>query len=98
MKSTASKQRVSLLNADLQVWLQENAEDNSEQLARLKRNLRTAREQELTPRQRQVLDMRFDRDLTITQIASELQVNPSTVTRILQRAKRRLYRCLRYGL
>lgn len=83
---------------DLQVWLREHSEDNSEQLSRLKRNLRRARELELTPRQRQMLAMHFDQNRTVTQIARELGVNPSTVTRTLQRAKRRLYRCLRYGL
>ena len=97
MKNTASKKRVIDFNADLQVWMRENAEDNSEQLSRRKRNLRQARELELTPRQRQVLAMHFDQDLSVTQIARELHVNPSTITRTLQRAKGRLRRCLRYG-
>ena len=97
MKNTASKKRVIDFNADLQVWMRENAEDNSEQLSRLKRNLRQARELELTPRQRQVLAMHFDQDLSVTQIARELHVNPSTITRTLQRAKGRLRRRLRYG-
>ena len=97
MKNTASKKRVIDFNADLQVWMRENAEDNSEQLSRLKRNLRQARELELTPPQRQVLTMHFDQDLSVTQIARELHVNPSTITRTLQRAKGRLRRCLRYG-
>ena len=97
MKNTASKKRVIDFNADLQVWMRENAEDNSEQLSRLKRKLRQARELELTPRQRQVLAMHFDQDLSVTQIARELHVNPSTITRTLQRAKGRLRRCLRYG-
>ena len=97
MKNTASKKRVIDFNADLQVWMRENAEDNSEQLSRLKRNLRQARELELTPRHRQVLAMHFDQDLSVTQIARELHVNPSTITRTLQRAKGRLRRCLRYG-
>lgn len=41
--------------------------------------------------------MHFDQDLSVTQIARELHVNPSTITRTLQRAKGRLRRCLRYG-
>ncbi len=40
---------------DLTVWTRQNAGDSSERLDRLRRNLRRAREQELTPRQRQVL-------------------------------------------
>ena len=34
----------------------------------------------------------------MAEIAQMLGVNPSTVSRTLQRARRRLYRCLRYGL
>ena len=83
---------------DMTVWLRENAEDNAEQMDRLRRNLRLAREQELTPRQRQMLDLYYDQGLNIPAIARELGVDRSTVSRTLQRAKRRLYRCLRYGL
>ena len=83
---------------DLTVWTRQNAGDNHEQLDRLRRNLRLAREQELTPRQRQILDLYFDQGMTIPQIAGALGVNPSTVSRTLRRAKDRLYRCLRYAL
>lgn len=79
-------------------WLQSNGADNGEQLSRLRRNLRQAREQELTPRQNQVLELYFDRNLNMVEIARELKVNPSTVSRTLRRAKERLHRCLRYGL
>ena len=34
----------------------------------------------------------------IAEAARELGVCPSTVSRTLQRARHRLYRCLRYGL
>ena len=61
-------------------------------------DLRRAREQELTPRQRQTLELYFDQGMTIPQIARELGVNRSTVSRTLRRAKNRLYRCLRYAL
>ena len=83
---------------DLTVWNRQNAEDNSERLARLRRGLRQAREQELTPRQRQMLELYFDRGMNIPQIAEELGLNRSTVSRTLRRAKDRLYRCLRYAL
>ena len=83
---------------DLTVWNRQNAADNSEQLDRLRRNLRQAREHELTDRQRQMLELYFDQGLTIPQIAGELGVNRSTVSRTLRRAKDRLYRCLRYAL
>lgn len=83
---------------DLAVWNRQNAADNSERLDRLRRSLRQAREQELTPRQRQVLSLYYDQGMTIPQIAEELDLNRSTVSRTLHRAKDRLYRCLRYAL
>lgn len=83
---------------DMPAWLRANAETNDEQLSRLRRNLRLAREQELTPRQRQLLAMYYDQGLSMPQIAARLGINRSTVSRIIRRAKDRLYRCLRYGL
>lgn len=98
MKSTPSKIRPGEWYGDMAAWLQNNAEDNSEQLSRLRRNLRRAREQELTPRQNQMLDLYFEHSMNMVEIARELGVNPSTVSRTLRRAKKRLYSCLRYGL
>ena len=83
---------------DLTVWTRQNAGDNSERLERLRRNLRQARERELTPRQRQVLDLYYDRGMTIPRIAEELGLNRSTVSRTLRRARDRLFRYLRYAL
>ena len=97
MANTPFDTRASEFAGDLTVWLRENAEDNSEQMDRLKRNLRQARVQELTPRQRQVLAMYFDQGKNMAQSARELGLNRSTVSRTLVRAKNRLYRCLRYG-
>lgn len=98
MRNTRFDTRSSEWLGDMTVWLRENGADNSEQLDRLRRNLRRAREQELTPCQRQVLDMHFERKMSVTQIARELGVNPSSVTRTLQRAKNRLRRYLQYSL
>lgn len=83
---------------DLTVWTRQNAGDNSERLERLRRNLRQARERELTPRQRQMLELYYDQGMTIPQIAGELGLNRSTVSRTLRRARNRLYRFLRYAL
>ena len=83
---------------DMTVWLRDHAEDNSDQLERLRRNLRRAREQELTPRQREILALYYDRGLKMPQIARKLGINRSTVSRTVKRAKERLYRCLRYAL
>ena len=80
------------------MWKRQNDPDNAELLDRLRRNLRQARERELTPRQRQILTLYYDRGLTMAQIAGRLGVNRSTVCRTLHRARDRLYRHLRYGL
>lgn len=98
MSTTRYKRRNSALSGEMQAWLREMAGDNSEQRARLLRNLRLARQQELSPRQQQVLQLYYDQELTIPRIARELNVTPSTVSRTLKRARDRLYHCLRYGL
>ena len=62
---------------DMTAWIAAHAGDNESDLMRLKRNLRLAREEELTARQRELLRLR---------------------SRTLSRARRRLFKCLRYGL
>lgn len=98
MRDTRFDTRASEWIGDLTVWQRQNAETNDEQLARLRRNLRKARVQELTPRQQEVLALYYDEGLKMVEIARELGIDPSTVSRTLSRAKARLYRCLRYGL
>lgn len=98
MRDTHFDSRSSEWIGDMTVWLRQNAEDNSERLDRLRRNLRQAREQELTPRQRQLLELYYDRGKNMAQIARELGLNRSTISRTIRRARERLYRYLRYGL
>ena len=81
---------------DMTVWLRDNSEDNSLLLERLRRNLRQAREKELTPRQKQMLEMHFEQNMSVSEIAQDLGVNVSTVSRTLKRAKDRIRRYLKY--
>ena len=97
MRNTAFDSRSSEWVGDLTVWLRKNADTNDEQLSRLRRNLRLARERELTPRQQQMVTLYFDHGMSMPQIAQRLGVNSSTVSRTIRRAKEHLYRCLRYG-
>lgn len=83
---------------DWERWLAAQGGDNEERLRRLRLGLRQARREELTERQRQVLTLCYDQGLGVTEAARQLGVAPSTVSRTLQRARHRLYRCLRYGL
>lgn len=98
MKGTPYSIRNNEFYGDMAAWLRANAQDNDGELLRLKRNLRLARQEALTARQRQLLWMNFEQNKTVTEIAQELGVNKSTVSRTLLRAKRRLYQCLRYAL
>ena len=97
MRTTRFDTRSSEWIGDMTVWMRENAEDNALQLVRMKRNLRIAREKELTPRQRCMLELYYDQQMSVTEIAQELRVNVSTVSRTLQRARNRLRRYLQYS-
>lgn len=97
MRTTRFDTRSSEWIGDMTVWMRENAEDNTLQLERMKRNLRIAREKELTPRQRCMLELYYDQQMSVTEIAQELRVNVSTVSRTLQRARNRLRRYLQYS-
>ncbi len=83
--------------ADLAAWNRSHGEDNSEQLQRLRRNLRRARQAELTARQAEMLHLYYDLGLTMTQVARELGVNKSSVSRTIARGRERLRRCLQYS-
>ncbi len=98
VKSTPYSIRNNEFYGDMAAWMAAHAEDNENDLRRLKRNLRVAREEELTARQRELLRLRYDESMSVTEIAGLLGVDKSTVSRTISRAKRRLYKCLRYGL
>ncbi|MDD5807609.1 MAG: sigma-70 family RNA polymerase sigma factor [Oscillospiraceae bacterium] len=98
MRNTPYSIRNNEVYGDMAAWLRANAEDNESDVRRLKRNLRLAREEELTPRQRQLMQMRFEQNMSVTEIAQALGLDKSTVSRTITRAKQRLYKCLRYCL
>ena len=76
--------------AGLEFWLHTQAGDNSERRRRLLRNLPKAVAAELTPRQRQMVDMQFQEELTVTEIARRLGLKESTVSTKVQRGRRLL--------
>ena len=98
MRNTPYSIRNNEVYGDMAAWLRANAEDNESDVRRLKRNLRLAREEELTPRQRQLMQMRFEQNMSVSEIAEALGLDKSTVSRTITRAKQRLYKCLRYSL
>ena len=98
MRTTPSEAYDPIDIASLCLWRQEQSGDNQERIRRLLSNLPLAVQQELTPRQREILQMRFTGGMSISGIAKELGLNKSTVSRSLTRSVERLYRSLRYSL
>ena len=93
MRHIASDESISLLH-----WYREHSAGNSNTLQQLMTYLPQAMETELTDRQRQMIHMYFYEEMNITQIAQALSLNPSSVSRTLHRATRRLLRVLRYAV
>lgn len=84
--------------ADFAAWMAGRAGDNGGDLRRLRRNLRVAREEVLTDRQRELLRLHYEEQLGVREIARREALAPSTVSRTIARAKHKLYNHLRYGL
>ena len=89
--------RIRQTTPEVAAYARSIAANNSAEHDRLRRNLHRAIREELSPRQREVLTMYYVRNLTLTEIAGELHLNPSTVCRTLHRGEAHLRRCLRYG-
>ena len=83
--------------ADMARYAQAMAGDNSEQLSIVKRNLVRALQEDVTPRQREVLLLYYGHRLNTREIGEKLGVSRSTVARTIKRGEARLRRCLRYG-
>lgn len=98
MRTTPSEAFDPIDIASLCLWRQEESGDNRERIRRLLSNLPLAVQQELTPRQREILRLHFTDGMSVTAIAEKLGVNKSTVSRSLARSIERLYKSLRYSL
>ncbi len=69
---------------------------NSNKVYDMKKILKKAINYELTPKQRYCLCEHYLKGKTMKNIAEELDINPSTVTRHIQNAVSRLQRVARY--
>lgn len=78
----------------LQAWLLDAAETNSDTVEHMRQAMRLAISEGLTARQREILLLHFYEEYSTAEIAQALGLNRTTVTRTLQRAKRRLRRLL----
>jgi RNA polymerase sigma factor (sigma-70 family) len=71
-------------------------ETNDRDISKMKKILHKAINDELTDKQRYCVCQYYLQGRSMKSIASELQVNPSTVTRHIQNAKRRLKKVAKY--
>lgn len=98
MRNTRAIQRPAEIQAAIEKWQNESAGDNEEVRARLRKNLVKAIQEELTPRQRELLLMHYSGNFSQKEIAAKLGLDKTTVSRTLSRARHRLERVLRYSL
>ena len=70
--------------------------NNRARLDVVSRALHKAIETELTPRQQEILMMRWFRHMRIKEIAAELELTSSTVSRTCKRAEQRIRKALRF--
>lgn len=82
---------------DMAAYARMMAEDNSDQMRTVRRNLARALQEDVTDRQRELLLLYYDRQMNMREIGEELGVDCSTVSRTIKRGEERLRRCLRYG-
>ncbi|MBQ3557031.1 MAG: sigma-70 family RNA polymerase sigma factor [Oscillospiraceae bacterium] len=70
---------------------------NTNSMEQLRHNLVRCLNEDITPRQRTMLTMYYVQQLSQKEIARQLNVDRSTVSRTILRGERQLQRCLRYG-
>lgn len=83
--------------ADMAAYSQQISPDNTREVSQLKKNLIRAIQQDVTPRQRQLLLLYYGQGMNTREIGDLLGLHPSSVSRTIQRGEQRLQRCLRYG-
>lgn len=84
---------------DMAAYMRQLSEQNTNTntVQQLKQNLIRCLNEDITPRQRTMLTMYYVQQLSQKEIAQQLKVDPSTVSRTILRGERQLQRCLRYG-
>lgn len=72
------------------------ANTNDEKLKRVKRAMADIIKNDLTKCQRQALTLYFYENMTMTEIADTLDINVSTVSRNIARAKKKIFDRIKY--
>ncbi len=74
----------------------QTAETNDDTIKKVKHALREIISNDLTDRQKQIVVMYYYENLKMMDIAEQLDINVSTVSRILARARNRIYGHIKY--
>lgn len=84
---------------DMAAYMRQLSEQNTNtnSMEQLRHNLVRCLNEDITPRQRTMLTMYYVHQLSQKEIARQLNVDRSTVSRTILRGERQLQRCLRYG-
>jgi len=83
-------EKLDVLYLSSEMYLKRISFTNSSQIRKMKRAMYRAIENDLTSRQQEIVVMYYFRGMTMSKIAGKLNVNKSTVSRTLKRAKKRL--------
>lgn len=75
-----------------------STDDEDSSLRKLKRTLVRAIDNELTPRQREVIIMYYYKNISIVRIAEQTGISPQAVSGAMARARMRLFRIMQYYL
>lgn len=94
-EATKQRRRGSPYAADMAAYLRQIGGDNSAKISALKAALAEAIQEDLTPRQREIILAYYNEGLTQRQIAARLGIERSTVSRTKRRGEARLRKCLR---
>lgn len=82
--------------ADQNIRILIECHDNSSSINRMKKVLLNIINNELTPRQKEVIMLYYFKGIDTVTIARESGVSPQSVSAVMARARKRLYRIMRY--
>ena len=96
MAKRVSTENPAYIRRLLELSGEQEAETNDQQLRRLKRALREVIKNDLTPRQKEMVVLYYYEGMKMCRIAEKLNLDISTVTRTIKRARRNIYDRLKY--
>lgn len=80
----------------IEMSTEDNAESNSEKIKKVKKVMLEVVKNDLTPRQKQLVMLYYYSNMTMVEIAEELGIDHSTVSKTLARARKNIMDRLKY--